>query len=129
MVEVGPSTVLLDTEKSRELDDERGRNDKSSNDGDEDTEKPSGFTEAKDITKKQKFDSTIDIVSVHSEQSLEPIKEGLAYVHFFPHGVTEQAVIHLEDTQENKKTLAITPLVGRTIVENDHLTQEEVFGD
>jgi general secretion pathway protein H len=43
----------------------------------------------------------------------EGISEGVAYIHFFPQGLTEEAVIHLTDRKTLNWTIALHPITGR----------------
>ena len=52
----------------------------------------------------------------------------LAYTHFFPHGLTEQTIIHLTDTSGHKASLIISPLIGNTDVYDRYISLEEAFG-
>ncbi len=55
------------------------------------------------------------------EHQSEPYEAGLTYLHFFPTGFTERAVMHLKNDEE-VFTIKIEPLTGRTKVYNEELT-------
>lgn len=123
-VESGPDSTLLESEKSRETQERRKRFSLFS-------EKPkkSGFKIEKSITRKiQTLPSGVIFKDVFTEQTEEPVTKGLAYTHFFPHGLTEQTLIHLEDGEQHRTTLVISPLIGKTSVLNYYAEREEVFG-
>lgn len=125
-VEVGPPTLLLATEESTELDEARAR---FKNEEEKDSEKPQ-FQMDKTITRKKKaLPRGARFKEVISEQSLEAIIEGKAYTHFFPHGLSEQTIIYLEDDSENGISLIISPIVGKTTLLNGHLSKEEIFNE
>ena len=123
-VEIGPDAVLLDTPKSRERE-ERRKKFRSI------LEKApaAAFTMDKEVTRKKiglpagaKFEDVV------TQQSHEPITEGVAFTHFFPAGLTEQTIIHLTDNSKHHSSLVISPLIGRTDVYNRYVTSEEIFG-
>ena len=109
-VESGPNTLLLDTVESKEKEDRRK---KFSRPGEE--PKDTGFSLDKSVTRnKIALPRGVSFEDILTEQSPIPITEGMAYVHFFPHGLTEKSVIHLQDTSDHHVTLVISPLIGRT---------------
>ncbi len=62
-----------------------------------------------------------------TEVSKDPLVVGLAYSHFFPHGLTEQTIVHLKDQSRHQTSLVITPLVGDTDVYDRYVTPKEIF--
>jgi len=122
-VESGPPTVLLETKETREKEERRKRFAKLS-----DTPPPSEFKLATSVTrKKRSLPRGVSFEDVVTQQSTDPIKEGTAYTHFFPHGFTEQTVIHLQDTSSHHITLAISSLVGRTDLYEKYLDAKDIF--
>lgn len=121
-VEVGPNTVLLDTKESKEKDERKKRNQKES----EKTQESSGFMQDATLTKKKiPLPRGIEFVDVLTEASPEPLKEGKAYAHFFPHGITERTIIHLKDIDNHEISLVISPLVGRTKLINRYVKGDD----
>ncbi len=123
-VEGGPANALMETKESREREERRKRYAKSS-----DEQPTSQFSLASQITKKKlalprgvKFEDLI------TQQSPDPIKEGLAYTHFFPHGLTEKTLIHLQDESNHHVSLGVSPLVGRTDLFERYVDAKEAFG-
>jgi len=55
-----------------------------------------------------------------------PIANGLAYIHFFPQGLAEEALIHLRAGEKNRWTLAIHPLTGKTDVIAEHVRLKDL---
>ncbi len=114
-VEVGPNQLLMETEESRAKA-ERLRK-FSSKDAQEKKDNGPTFSLASYVTrKKNTLARGVEIEDVTTEQSKDPITSGLAFTHFFPHGIIEQTVIHLKDTSNHQATLVIAPIVGRTKV-------------
>lgn len=122
-VEAGPPTILLDTAESKLKEERRKKFAKP-------TEKPpeTGFKLNKAVSRKKiSLPRGVIFQDVFTEQSPEPIQEGLAFTHFFPHGVTEQAIIHLKDTSNHEITLVISPLIGRTKLIERYVKGEEAY--
>ena len=121
-VETGPANALLDTKESKERDARRKRFTKA-------TDKPpaSEFTLNKRVTrKKASLPIGVEFEDVFTQQSTVPIKEGLAYTHFFPNGLAEQTIVHLKDTSEHFASLVISPMMGRSDVYQRHVDIKEV---
>lgn len=55
-----------------------------------------------------------------------PISEGIAYIHFFPQGLTEEAVIHLTDRKSLNWTIALHPITGRASLYDRRVTLKEL---
>lgn len=125
-VEVGPQSLLMDTEETKARR-ERARRFGSKRDEDQEAAK-SDFSLASYVTrKKNKLPRGVEFEDVTTEQSKDPITIGLAYTHFFPHGIIEQTVIHLKDTANHKATLVIAPIVGRTKVIERYVPSKEAI--
>jgi general secretion pathway protein H len=123
-VESGPATLLLDTTESKEREQRRKRFAKDS-----DEPPPSNFKLERAVTRKKvELPRGVNFAEVYSEQSPDPIREGLAYTHFFPHGLTEQTLIHLQDSSNHKVSLVINPISGRSRLMDGHVTREEAYG-
>lgn len=124
-VESGPSTVLLDTAESREKEERRLR---FASEEERQAALKSNFSIDKSITsKKQELPRGVRYEDVLTEQSPEPITAGTAYTHIFPHGLTERTLIHLKDESDHQLSLVISPIVGRTRVEDTYIDKDEVF--
>ncbi len=122
-VESGPNTVLLDTTDSHEKEERRKRFSKTSEQA-----PPSEFSLEKSITRKKlTLPRGVAFEDVITEQSKDPITRGLVYTHFFPHGLTEQTIIHIKDNSGHQITLAIAPLIGRTQLFERYVKREEVY--
>lgn len=130
-VEVGPQNLLMETEETR-VKSERARKFTSKLSAEEELKKKQElegqFSLATYITrKKNDLPRGVEFEDVKTEQSKDPFKEGLAYTHFFPHGIIEQTVIHLKDTSSHHATLVIAPIVGRTKVIDRYVPFEEAL--
>ncbi len=124
-VEVGPPSVLLDTEASKEKEARRKRFARE-----EESPPPTSFSLEKRITrKKTSLPSGVKFEDVITEQSGEAITSGTTYTHFFPHGLSEQTLIHLQDSANHHITLIISPLLGQTRLVERSVTREEVEKD
>lgn len=122
-VESGPPTALLETKESKEREERRKVFARAG-----ETPPPSGFSLEKSVThKKMALPSGASFEDVITQQSLEPITEGVAYSHFFPHGFTEQTIIHLQDESKHKVSLVISPLIGKTDLYERYITRDEAF--
>lgn len=120
-VESGPNTVLLDTAETKEKEERRKRFAKPG-----DKPPPSQFSLERSVTRKKlSLPRGVEFEDVLTEQSPEPIKEGIAYTHFFPHGISERTIIHLKDTSNHQISLIVSPLVGRTKLVERYVKEDE----
>ena len=120
-VEFGPPTTLLDTVDTKEREARRKKfadpNEKPP---------PSSFALAKEVTrKKQSLPRGVKFEDVITELSKDPITDGTAYAHFFPHGISERTLVHLRDSSDHQVTLVLAPLMGRTKVVMRYLKAED----
>jgi prepilin-type N-terminal cleavage/methylation domain-containing protein len=123
-VESGPGRLLIDTTET--LKKEEARKKFSRLAADEPTQSP--FKMDKTITRRQiSLPTGVSFEDIVSQKSRDPITEGKAYTHFFPHGVTEQTIIHLTDKSNHKLSLVVTPLLGKVDLYNGYLKQDEIF--
>jgi len=124
-VEGGPGTILLDTSNTREKADRLKK--LSTKIGV--TVESSPFSMDKSVTRKKvALPNGVTFEDIITEHDKDPIKDGLVYTHFFPQGVTEQAIIHLQDQANHHLSLVISPLIGRTELYNRYVTGADVFG-
>jgi len=123
-VESGPPTALLDTQESKEREERKKRFAKA---GEKTSEGPA-FTLEKSVTRKKiSLPQGVEFEDVLTEGSKEPFSSGKAFTHFFPHGITEQTLIHLKDGSKHQTTLIISPLIGRTQVVDRYLKEREAY--
>ncbi|OFZ01489.1 MAG: hypothetical protein A2070_01755 [Bdellovibrionales bacterium GWC1_52_8] len=122
-VEAGPTSVLLDTQESREKEERRKRFRKSS----EPEKPPSEFMLQTLVTRKKKpLPRGVIFEDIVTQQSPEPLVEGAAYTHLFPHGLAEKTIVHLKDNSDHHASLVISPLVGKTDVYERYLSSDEL---
>jgi prepilin-type N-terminal cleavage/methylation domain-containing protein len=121
-VESGPANALLDTKETKEKEERRRKimNATASSDNE--------FKMDKTVTRKKiKLPRGVEYEDIITQQSKEAIVKGIAYTHFFPHGLTEQTIIHLKDQSTHHASLVITPLIGMTDVYDRYVNSNEVF--
>ena len=123
LVESGSPRVLLDTKETKEKEEARKRFLKPN---EIKTESP--FSLDTTITrKKQSLPVGVVFEDVMSEISADPIIEGIAYSHFFPHGLTEQTIIHIKDNSDHHASLVITSVIGQTDLYDRYVDKKEAF--
>ena len=122
--ESGPADALLETKESKEKEARKKRFLKEG-----EAKSSPGFSMEKGITRKKislpvgvKFEDLI------TQLSNEPITEGIAYTHFFPHGMVEQTLIHLKDSSKHQFSLVILPVSGKTDLYERYIDTREAFG-
>jgi general secretion pathway protein H len=59
----------------------------------------------------------VHLLDVWIEGMSEVESEGKAFLYFFPHGYTQDAIVHLEDTDNNVYSVRVQALTGRTSIE------------
>lgn len=59
-------------------------------------------------------------VEVWTQKQRQPVKNGTAYLYFFPQGYTERAQVWVRQGS-NTWTLTISPLTGKTVIHNEDL--------
>lgn len=122
-VESGPPTALMDTKESLEKEEMRKKFARSS-----DAQPKSEFSMEKSVTrKKMKLPRGVEFEDVVTQQSPDPITDGVAYTHFFPQGMTEQTLIHLKDGSNHHASLSVSPLIGITDVYDRYVGAKEIF--
>lgn len=128
-MEMGPAQYLMDTESSKAREKRLSFGKLSTEKEADEKKKNDQFVIVKGIQRgKKTLSRGVSFSDVTTEQNIkEPITEGKATVLFFPNGIIEQALIHLEDNSNHKSTLIIQPMVGRTKVVDRFLSKEEVF--
>ena len=123
-IEGGPEGVLLDTKVTKEKAERKKKFGFKQKTEDQPT-----FAMDKAISKKKKsLPRGVVFEDIITQQSPDPIKEGMVYTHFFPQGITEQTIIHLQDTAKHHSSLVISPLIGRTDLYNHYIDGKDVFG-
>lgn len=122
-VESGPVTELLDTPATKEKAERKKRFASLSQKAPE-----SPFHLDKSVTRKKvSLPRGVHFEDIVTQQSNEPITEGVAYTHFFPHGLTEQTIVHLADDSKHKVSLVLSPLTGRTDQYERYVNPDEIL--
>ncbi len=73
-----------------------------------------------------KFPKDLYVLSVEYGSRSAVIDSGVAYIHFLPQGLTEEAVIHLGDRKTLNWTIAIHPLTGRATIFEKYVSLKEL---
>jgi hypothetical protein len=63
----------------------------------------------------------VRVLDVWTEGMDQPVTDGEVYLMFFPHGYTQDAVIHLEDAERRVFTVRVSALTGRAQVEEGYV--------
>ncbi|MFO0574927.1 MAG: prepilin-type N-terminal cleavage/methylation domain-containing protein [Polyangia bacterium] len=87
------------------------------------------FSEYKDTTLPSVRMSRVHVLDILTPRQSEPYKAGHAYLHFFPDGHTERAVIHLgtDPSDDDQYTLFVHGLTGRVEVKSGRLPPPQDF--
>jgi prepilin-type N-terminal cleavage/methylation domain-containing protein len=132
-VESGPAQALLDTAATRERAERKKKLLSLSQFKDEkkDEEKDSKFKLDKTITRsKLKLPSGVEFEDImHQQGAQELIKEGIAYTHFFPSGMSERTIIHLKDRSDHRSSLVISATLGVTDLYDRRVEGAEAFAE
>jgi general secretion pathway protein H len=72
-----------------------------------------------DLAKGRALGDGVEIVQVRTEHDDEYVREGRAYIYFWPGGTTERAVVQLKKAgdKEASLTIVLSPLTGRAKIE------------
>lgn len=82
--------------------------------------KLSGVTGAvEELSAGRSLGEGVEVVLVRTEHDEEPVREGRAYIYFWPGGTTERAVVQLKKAgdREVALTVVLSPLTGRAKIE------------
>jgi type IV pilus assembly protein PilA len=126
-VEAGPPTLMLDTKESKERESRMKR--MSMKDDEKKKDDTGGFMMDKSVTRKKiSLPLGVKFEDIKTQQTDEPITDGKAYTHFFPHGLIEQTIVHLQDNSQHHVSLVISPIVGKTDMYERYINEKEAFG-
>ena len=127
-VESTSEMTLLKSEESMAVEKDHGDRFKKPSEEEEEAKKNGGFHQESSLTKNKKtLPIGVKFKDIYTEQSEEPITEGLAYTHIFPQGLSEKSLIHLTDNSKNDVSLIVTNLLGRCTIEGRYMEYKEVF--
>jgi general secretion pathway protein H len=82
--------------------------------------KPSGLSgAAEELANGRSLGDGVEVVQVRTEHDEEYLREGRAYIYFWPGGTTERAVVQLKKAgdKETALTIVLSPLTGRAKIE------------
>lgn len=87
------------------------------------------FGESKDkVFKKIKFKKKIKIRDIFVAHQEEPVDQGKAYLYFFPTGLTESAMIHLSNAEEDYNfTILVNPITGHSKIKNEYIDYKDIY--
>ena len=120
-VEKAGGPALIDTEKLKEEYEGKSKKD----DKDKDAPPPL-FQIDKRLSKKEKtLPSNLHFAQVETINMSEPVKSGLAYIHFFPEGLLEASAIQITDNKTTW-TLVFNPLTGQADIVEKAINLKDV---
>ncbi|MEZ4272461.1 MAG: hypothetical protein R3C68_13845, partial [Myxococcota bacterium] len=67
------------------------------------------------------LDDDVELLDVWVQGMREPQFEGRAYLYFFPHGYTQDALIHLQYASDYKYTIKVSALTGKTQIFSEYI--------
>jgi hypothetical protein len=109
--EVGERSYLLRTEE--QASEEKRKLEKLTSE--ERAARKDPFQMASGVTKKKiKLPTGVKFDDIQTAHSKEPVKAGIVYAFFFPHGFVEKLVVHLKDSFERQQTLAVNSVTGKS---------------
>lgn len=83
-----------------------------------------------DLTRGRALGDGVEIVQVRTEHDDDYVREGRAYIYFWPGGTTERAVIQLKKAgdKDASLTVVLSPLTGRAKIEKGAVDFPEPHG-
>jgi general secretion pathway protein H len=120
-VESAPGNVTLLTEDQAEEEAKA-----SSGKSDEDLPKSEFSEDARVLKRPEELPKGFYVGSVEYGNRTDAINDGVAYIHFFPQGLTEEAVIHLTDKKSLHWTIALHPITGRANLYERNISLREL---
>ncbi len=83
-----------------------------------------------DLAEGRALGDGVEIVQVRTEHDDEYVREGRAYIYFWPAGTTERAVVQLKKAgdKEASLTVVLSPLTGRAKIEKGAVESPEPRG-
>lgn len=81
----------------------------------EKSKKPESFRLTTEINKKkQRVPEGLRVAAIVNAKMKKPLQEGTADIIYFPHGVAEPTIIHIEDIEGNRRSLITNPTTGKS---------------
>lgn len=84
--------------------------------------------QADPVIEKVTMEKGIKIVGVYTTSMEDPFESGTAYVHFFPNGFVEPALLYTSDGEERTYTLSISPMTGKVTRTLGKVDPDREFG-
>ena len=83
-----------------------------------------------ELAKGRALGDGVEIVRVRTEHDDEVLKEGRAYIYFWPGGTTERAIVQLKKAGDKQAalTVVLSPLTGRAQIEKGEVDFPEPHG-
>ncbi|MBS1958685.1 MAG: prepilin-type N-terminal cleavage/methylation domain-containing protein [Bdellovibrionales bacterium] len=126
-VESTSESALMKSEESKRIEKERSGSLFDKIDPEEEKKKGGFRMEALVTRSKKSLPLGVKFKDIYTEQSEDPITEGVAYTHIYPQGLSEKSLIHLEDNAKNEVSLVISNLLARCQMDGRYVKYEEVF--
>ncbi len=94
-----------------------------SRDDDDDEEEEGEDTGFKEAAKTIDVDSDVRLLSIWTEGMDKPNDAGEAYIYFFPNGYTQDAIVHLQTNDDDKRVISIrlAPLTGKPTITDGYV--------
>jgi len=81
------------------------------------------------VIKRVKMEKGIGVDGVHTSGQDDIFQSGRAYIHFFPNGFVEPAIIYTTDNDNSYYTLQLSPLTGRVRRKYGKVDPDRDFGE
>jgi general secretion pathway protein H len=93
-----------------------------------DDKKPKGpFSVDQEVLKKPiSLPYGVTFEDVESETYPKPIKEGKAYIHFYPQGLVQRTIIHLHGGDKFNWSLIVNPLTADTTIRDEYVKLKDL---
>ena len=132
-VEASETPVFMSKAKLKEgeIDEEKKKRDEEAEKRAEDGLPPAPQRErfqTDPVIEKVTMEKGIKIVGVYTTSMEDPFESGTAYVHFFPNGFVEPAMLYTSDGEERTYTLSISPMTGKVTRTLGKLDPDKEFG-
>jgi general secretion pathway protein H len=87
---------------------------------------PNGFAIEERVMKRQNLPKPLFFESVEIASEKAPLVSGVAYIHFFPQGLVDEAAVHFRLHEKARWTLAIHPLTGKSEIVTEFLELKDI---
>jgi hypothetical protein len=120
-IEKGSAKSVLNPTEMDDMEEKLGR-------GRDDEKKPPPMftTDTKFIKEPMALPGDLKFEDVELKRKDQPVTKGKAYIHFFPQGLADEAVIHLRGGEKLRWSMIVHPLTGKTTVIDEHVTLKDL---